>query len=106
MSAFQDAKLWLVHTLGLSKDALHIYVGLIVFLFVAVVFRLKLSDWRPLAAVLLVAIAGEAWDIYDTERIGAPQVWAGNGHDIWNTLFWPAVLFLLARHTNVLDRRR
>lgn len=104
MSAFQDAKLWLVATLGLSKDALHIGVGLTVFLLVAAIFRLRLSDWRPLAAVLLAALLGEAWDVYDTDRVGAPQVWAGNWHDIRNTLFWPLVLFLLARYTAVLKR--
>lgn len=104
MSAFQDAKLWLVATLGLSKDALHICVGLTIFLLVASLFRLKLSDPKPLAAVLLAAIAGEVWDIYDTDRIGAPQIWAGNWHDIRNTLFWPLVLFLLARYTLVLKR--
>lgn len=102
MSAFQDTKLWLVYTLGLSKDALHVYVGLTVFLLTAAIFRLRISDWRPLAAVLLAALIGEIWDIYDTARIGAPQVWAGNWHDIWNTLFWPTVLFLLARYTAVL----
>lgn len=104
MSIFQDAKIWLVDTLGLSKDALHIYVGLIVFLGTAVVFKLRLGDVRPLAAVFLAALAGEIWDIYDTSVIGAPQIFGDNWHDMWNTMFWPAALFLLARYTPVLKR--
>jgi hypothetical protein len=104
MSPFQQAKIGLTHALGLPKDALHIYVGLTVFLAAAALLRRPLRDWRPLAAVLLAALAGEAWDLIDTYNAGAPMVWARNWHDIWNTCLWPAVLFLLARHTSLLRR--
>lgn len=104
MSAFQDTKIWLVYTLGLSKDALHIYVGMIVYLGTAALFRLPLRDFRPWLAVLLAALAGEAWDIYDTAAIAAPQDYPANWHDIWNTLFWPTAILLLARYTPVIDR--
>lgn len=97
MSPFQSAKLWLIDLLGLSRDALHIYVGLTVFLGVALIFRLPLRDWRPLAAVFLVAIAGEVWDLIDRLRPGDAPFWASNWHDLWNTMFWPLVLFALAR---------
>lgn len=104
MSAFQSAKHWLVTAFGLPKDALHIYVGLAVFLLVAALFRLSLRDWRPLFAVLLVALAGEAWDLGDSWADGERLQWAMGWHDIWNTLFWPLVLFIVARWTNVLRR--
>jgi hypothetical protein len=97
-------KIWLVDTLGLSKDALHIYVGLILFFGTVTLFRLPLRDIRPLMAVLLAALLGEILDIYDTSVIGAPQVYAGNWHDFWNTMFWPTALFVLARYTPVLQR--
>jgi hypothetical protein len=104
MSVFQETKLLLVDTFGLSKDALHIYVGLIVFFGTALLFRLPLRDIRPVLAVLLAALAGELWDIYDTAAIGAPQVYAGNWHDIWNTMFWPLAIMLLARFTGIVKR--
>jgi hypothetical protein len=44
MSVFQETKILLVDTLGLSKDALHIYVSLIVFFGTAAIFRLPLRD--------------------------------------------------------------
>ena len=104
MSGFQSLKLWLVGTLGLPRDALHIYVGLIVFLGFAALFRLPLRDWRPLAAALFVALAGEAWDLYDARGgIDAPE-WRQSWHDLWNTMLWPFVLFALARWTRVLKR--
>ena len=104
MSPFQSAKVWLIELLGLSRDALHIYVGLTVFLLVALVFRLPLRDWRPLAAVFLVAVAGEIWDLFERLRPDQEPFWASNWHDIWNTMFWPLVLFILARMPKLLKR--
>jgi hypothetical protein len=102
LSGFQKAKLWLAAWAGLPKDALHIYVGLSVFLLAAALLRAPLRSWRPLGAVLLAALAGEIWDVLDTWSAGQPVAWARNWHDIWNTCFWPAILFLLARHTRLL----
>jgi hypothetical protein len=102
MSGFQEAKLWIAHSVGLPKDALHIYVGLTVFLLAAALMRRSLGDWRPLAAVLVVALAGEAWDLADTWRAGQEPAWLRNWHDVWNTSFWPAILFLLARYTRLI----
>ena len=104
MSPLQSAKLVLVGDLGLAKDALHIYVGLLVWLGAAALFRLSLRDPRPLALVLLVAIAGEVWDQIDTVRAGGELAYARNWHDVWNTMFWPTALFLLARYTRLLKR--
>jgi hypothetical protein len=104
VSGFQAAKLELVAALGLGKDALHVYVGLAVFLLTAALTRRPLKSLVPIAAVLVVAAAGEAWDLIDTHRAGQKLWWAGSRHDLWNTLFWPAALFLLARYTRLLKR--
>jgi hypothetical protein len=104
VSWLQEMKLLLMGSTGLSKDALHIYVGLAVFL-------LALTRWRigslpPLLVVLAVALAGEAWDFIDNIRTEMPMQWAGHRHDIWNTLFWPAVLTGLGRWTGLFRRGR
>ena len=104
MSPFQQAKLLLVEASNLSKDALHIYVGLAVMLLVVIAFKRSLADWRPIAAVALASIAGELWDVIDTLSHGGRPRWDTNWKDIWNTMFWPTVLFGLARFTGVLKR--
>jgi hypothetical protein len=104
LSPFQHAKLALVAFAGLPKDALHIYVGLTVFLGAAALLRRPLSSLLPLAAVLLAALAGELWDVIDTWNAHRDVAWWRNWHDIWNTLFWPTALFLLARYTKLLRR--
>ena len=104
MSFFQETKLLLVEATNLSKDALHIYVGLGVMLLAAILLRRSLKDWRPLAAAALAAVAGEVWDVIDTLSHGGTPRWSLNWKDVWNTLFWPTVLFVLARFTSVLRR--
>ncbi|MES3154372.1 hypothetical protein [Sphingomonas faeni] len=97
MSPLQTVKLWTVRHMGLAKDALHIYVALGLFLGSATLFKWRLSDRRPWLIVLLAALAGEAWDLRDSLVYGTRiDVWA-NWHDIWNTLFWPSLIVLLAR---------
>ena len=104
MSWLQEMKLLLIASTGLSKDALHVYVGMAVFL-------LALTRWRlgtppPVLAVLALAIAGELWDLVDNIRTDVPMQWAGHWKDIWNTLFWPVVLTGLGRWTGLFRRGR
>ena len=105
MSAFQQTKVALVQLLGLPRDALHIYVGLAIFLAAAALLRRPLGSWLPIAAVVAAALIGEAWDLVETRASGARPHYGRNWHDVWNTCFWPAALFVLARYTRVLSRR-
>ena len=102
MSVLQSSKIMLMQATGLSKDALHVYVGLGVMLIGAMLLRRGLGDWRLLVAVAAAALAGEAWDLVDTLLQGDPVRLRGNWKDVWNTLFWPVVLFALGRFTRVL----
>ena len=47
-------KLLVEHSTGLSMDALHILVGVLIQLLVAVVFKSSVARWRPLLAVLVL----------------------------------------------------
>lgn len=96
-SAVQSIKLAIVSGTGLSKDALHIYVGLSVFLVTAVVLRKPLQSIIPWLAVAAVAIAGEALDMRDDIASFGYWRWEASLHDVLNTLLWPTVLLLLAK---------
>lgn len=101
----QTAKLWLMDGTGLAKDALHIHVGLIVYLGSALIFRWPLRAWKPWLTALLAAAAGEAWDIRDRWANGVRPAPADHWHDIWNTMLWPSAMLLLARFTRLFTRR-
>lgn len=97
MDSFYSAKLLIGELFGLEKDALHVYVGLTVYLLTVMVFRLKMRDWRALGAVFLAAVAGELVDLFEVLEPNQQPSWSSNWHDIWNTMFWPTMLCLLAR---------
>ncbi len=97
MSPFQTAKLWFVEGSGLAKDALHIYVGLALFLGTIALFGWRADGCKPWGLVLAAALAGEVWDIVDTIGIGRPVILANHWHDVWNTLFWPSAIVLLVK---------
>ena len=101
-SFVQGLKLDIMGFTGLAKDALHIYVGLGVWLLAAALFRRSITTWRPWLAVLVVACGIEAFDAFDDwVRLGRWR-WRASLHDVINTMFWPTVLALLARYTRLL----
>jgi hypothetical protein len=104
MSPLQQLKWALVEHLHLSKDSLHIYVALSLFLGSALLLRWPIKSWKPWLLVLAAAIAGEAWDLRDSLVYGTRVYLLANLKDIFNTIFWPTVLMLLARKTRVLRR--
>lgn len=104
-SIFQGMKLWLVGSTGLAKDALHIHIALALFFGSALLLRWPLRSWKPWAVVLAAALAGEAWDIWDTLAEGRTIRPAGNWKDIWNAMLWPSAILLLARGTKLFQNR-
>ncbi len=95
ISVAQSIKLALVHAVGLSQDALHIYVGLIVFVVVAVPTRQ--AGNLPLIAVVVTATLGEVTDMRDDINSLGAWRWRASLHDLANTVFWPFVITLLVR---------
>lgn len=97
MSTVQSIKIAVEEAVKLSRDALHIYVGLAVFLVAAAVSGKSLRSTVPWLAVLAVAVTGELVDmIDDLARLGAWQ-WQASLHDVINTVFWPTALWLFFR---------
>jgi len=93
-------KIAIVELTGLSKDTLHVYVGLGVFFAAAAVSRRGLRSIRPLLAVVAIALAGELVDLLDKSRWRLVE----SVHDLLNTLFWPATIWLLARFRILFGR--
>ena len=94
-SLFQASKLAIVSATGLSKDALHIYAGLAVFLLAAVLMRGRPSLAWPWCVVLLTAVVAEALDLRDDIASLGHWRWAASLHDVLNTVAWPSVLTVL-----------
>lgn len=84
---------------GLDMDALHVHVGVLAQIGVALVLRRSLASPWPWLIVLAAALANEAYDLaYETwpdpER--ARQFEEGI-RDVWNTMLLPTLLMILCR---------
>lgn len=97
MTETQTIKAAVVAATGLSRDALHIYVGLGVYLLTLAVSRRPLRSLLPWLLVLGVAVAGECVDRHDDLLTIGHWRRMESLHDLVNTAFWPTVLMLLAR---------
>lgn len=77
--------------IGLSKDALHIHLGLLAFFAAMLVFRRSPASIVPWLFVLALELVNEAFDLaHELEVLGSVK-------DIANTMLWPTVILLVAR---------
>jgi hypothetical protein len=94
-AAYQGFKLMLIDLTGLSRDALHIHMGLGILLAIRLIWR---GRWRWQAAwiaVLAFALAGEVFDWRGEQLRGVAVPLSAHWHDIWNTLLWPTILSIV-----------
>lgn len=89
---------------GLGREALRVHIGLAVMILAALLLKRPVGDWRPLAAVALAALAAPLWAIVDQLSHGRTPRWTGEWAAIATMLFWPTILFVLARFTKVMKR--
>lgn len=108
MSEYQNAKMIILSILEISKDAIHIHIGLIVFFAAVVLWKKGAIDARCLVPVVIVASLMEMLDLRDDYRsVGRIRMAAVTAsiHDMLNTLFWPVVIVVLAWIGKLYDRR-
>lgn len=94
---FQQFKVVMLGFTGLGKDALHIYAGMGLFLFVRLIWRWRGGWILAWLAVLAMACTVEWIDMRAEATNSALQPDAAHWHDIWNTMFWPTILLLVGR---------
>ena len=92
--AFYNLKVWIVAWSGLSRDALHIYVAITLFLLVRMLWRGWSGTVAALLIVLAVALTGEWLDHQFELAKGHACDMAEHRHDLRNTLAAPIVLAL------------
>ena len=86
------AKVWMANTLRLDHATLHVHVGMVIWV-VCVLIAGDMGAWWPLAAVTAAELFNEVLDRLREGSWRVPDTIA----DIVNSVFWPLVLFTLAR---------
>ena len=91
-----DIKSFVGDHLSMSHDALHIHLGIIIFLGAAWIFRRKSFRWYAAwTALFSLTLSNEALDAYDWIMWTGSINWLESLKDIANTMAWPSVIVLV-----------
>ncbi len=90
-AAISDFKDVLEATLHLSRDALHIHIGLVMFIAVAAILRGERRFVLSFLVLLAACLVGEMADFSYAARRNIPFNWLGSAKDVVNTMLWPAI---------------
>jgi hypothetical protein len=91
-------KLFAQHASGISMDALHVIVGVVMQLLLALLFRSSVARPMPLLVVLAFTLLNEAND-FRVEIWPDPGMQFGEAvKDVVLTMFLPTLIFLVARY--------
>ncbi|MDE2729271.1 MAG: hypothetical protein OXI19_14705 [Gemmatimonadota bacterium] len=107
MSEYQNAKLIILSILEISKDAVHIHVGLFVFFAAVVLWRKGSFAARCLIPVVIIASLMELIDLrddYTHQGNIRTAALTASVHDLLNTMLWPVVIVVLAWLGKLNDR--
>jgi len=88
-------KIWLIDTVGLTNDAMHVHGALLILCASAILLRRRpdsLWCW-------LIVFLAELFNEYADLRGAAPGEATIDAalHDIYNTMFWPTLILILGR---------
>ena len=97
MSGWYQIKLLIEHASGVTMDALHVILGVILQMAFARLTRVPLSSWRPWLFVFALLLINEASDLW-VEQWPVPAMQYGEGlKDIVLTMLLPTLLLVSAR---------
>jgi hypothetical protein len=96
-SPYQQLKNVILSVAGLSKDSVHIYIGIGCFLISILVLRFPPTAYRSLALGLLVSLTMEALDLRDNVHYREMTRAAASAHDLLNTNLLPYLVVVALR---------
>ena len=88
-----------VDTTGLSKDALHVHLGLIVLFSFSAILNRPIASLLPWLAVLLLELGNEVMDLVFWYMLGKLEIaqWHESLSDLIITMILPTIFVLAAR---------
>ena len=101
ISELQSAKLVVMSLTALSRDALHVHAGMLVFVLAAAILRKGLGSPWPWLVAMAVACGMEAMDAVDGILTYGHWRVRASVHDVLNTMLWPTALAIACRFTRL-----
>jgi len=105
MSTWHQGKLFIEHLLAIDHDALHVIVGVLLWLVVGLLLRRPLSSWWSWLWVLAAIAWNEAVDLWVEQWPDPGQQYGEGAKDLILTMLLPAVMTIAVRRRPDLFRR-
>ena len=97
MNSWHQAKLFVEHSVVISHGTLHVIVGVLIWLALALVMRRPVTTWRPWLWLLAIILWNETVDLW-TEQWPDPGQQYGEGfQDLMLTMLVPTLIMIAAR---------
>jgi hypothetical protein len=97
MTSWHEGKLFVEHTVAINHDALHIIIGVLVWLGIALVMRRSVSTKFPWLWLLALILWNETVDLWTEQWPDAGMQYGEGAKDVLLTMFVPTVLMFAAR---------
>jgi hypothetical protein len=97
MTVWHQSKLFLEHWVSIEHDALHLLVGVLLWLGLGLLLRRPLTSWVPWLTILAVIAWNETVDLW-VEHWPAPSMQYGEGaKDLLLTMSVPTIMLAMLR---------
>lgn len=97
MSDWHQGKLLVEHAVAISHDTLHVFVGVIIWLLIAMVMRRPITSWYPWLWLFAIICWNETVDLWNEQWPDPGQQYGEGLKDIVLTIFVPTLLMAAAR---------
>jgi len=97
MMSWYEAKMFVEHAVVFSSDALHVIVGMGVWLVLALILRRPVTDWRPWLGLLMLLTLNETVDLWVEQWPDSAMQYGESAKDVLLTMTLPSLLLAVAR---------
>lgn len=97
MSLWHQGKLFIEHSLAISHNSLHIFVGVLAWIAIGLLLRRPLTAWTPWLWVLALILWNETVDLWIEQWPDPGQQYGEGAKDLLLTMFVPTVIMFAAR---------
>jgi hypothetical protein len=97
MMSWYEAKMFIEHASLFSSDALHVIVGVLLWVLAAVALGRRLADWLPWLILAILLVLNEGVDLWVERWPDAAMQYGESAKDLLLTLALPTGLMALAR---------
>lgn len=104
MSSWHQGKLFIEHSVAISHDSLHIIVGVLVWLVLALLLRRPVTAWRPWLWLFAIILWNETVDLWTEQWPDPGQQYGESAKDLGLTMIVPTILLFAVRYRPDLFR--